>query len=157
VYRSVTQSLLKQQVVAGLIKCRFLPEKGYKLATLWHHRIPYGYPVPYVGRNDHVNAADKELLQLRIWSRGRFGAWKYEVANQDHSFMQGVQAVNNILFGYEEVCFRDPDRTNAQMHADTGAVKPPFTDGDGIAIPPPKSHTHQAVPFRPIPPSDIYP
>jgi hypothetical protein len=32
-----------------------------------------------------------------IYSRGRFGAWKYEVGNMDHSIMQGVDVVNMIL------------------------------------------------------------
>ncbi len=34
-----------------------------------------------------------------IWSRGRFGSYKYEVANQDHSLMLGVEAADNVLFG----------------------------------------------------------
>jgi hypothetical protein len=29
----------------------------------------------------------------------RFGSYKYEVANQDHSLMLGVECVDNILFG----------------------------------------------------------
>ncbi len=37
-----------------------------------------------------------------IWSRGRFGSYKYEVANQDHSCMVGVEAVDNMLFGTKE-------------------------------------------------------
>ena len=31
--------------------------------------------------------------------RRRFGSYKYEVANQDHSLMLGVECVDNILFG----------------------------------------------------------
>lgn len=30
-----------------------------------------------------------------------FGAYKYEVANQDHSLMLGVECVDNIMFGTE--------------------------------------------------------
>ena len=55
--------------------------------------------MPYVERNMHVHAADAALRQHGVWSRGRFGSWKYEVANQDHSCMLGVDAVDSMLFG----------------------------------------------------------
>ena len=42
-------------------------------------------------------------LELRdIYSRGRFGMWKYEVANTDHALMQGVELVNRLLLGEQE-------------------------------------------------------
>ena len=39
------------------------------------------------------------LRQSGIWSRGRFGSYKYEVGNQDHSLMLGVECADNVLFG----------------------------------------------------------
>ena len=37
-----------------------------------------------------------------IYSRGRFGMWKYEVSNTDHTLMQGVECVNRLLLGEPE-------------------------------------------------------
>ena len=35
-------------------------------------------------------------LGARILSRGRFGSWKYDIGNQDHSLMQGVEWVAQL-------------------------------------------------------------
>ena len=48
---------------------------------------------------------DKDLEQRNIYSRGRFGEWKYEVSNQDHSLMQGVELVDNLKMGMPEVTY----------------------------------------------------
>jgi hypothetical protein len=42
-----------------------------------------------------------------VYSRGRFGAWRYEVGNMDHSVAQGVEWVNRILqdAGADELTF----------------------------------------------------
>jgi hypothetical protein len=46
------------------------------------------------------------LMEKGIYSRGRFGAWRYEIGNMDHSVMMGVEAVNHVLEGAEETVFR---------------------------------------------------
>ncbi|MDY7001480.1 MAG: hypothetical protein SVS15_06830, partial [Thermodesulfobacteriota bacterium] len=37
-----------------------------------------------------------------IYSRGRFGGWKYEVGNMDHSLMQGVEWAEMMVQGKAE-------------------------------------------------------
>lgn len=73
-----------------------------EVVSVSHHRLEYGYPVPSLGRDDALRRALPWLQQRQVWSRGRFGAWRYEVSNQDHSVMQGAEAVDAMLFGEEE-------------------------------------------------------
>jgi hypothetical protein len=44
-------------------------------------------------------------MQQGIYSRGRFGAWRYEIGNMDHSVMMGVEAANHIVGGEKELVF----------------------------------------------------
>ena len=69
-----------------------------EIITVWQHFASHGYPTPFLGRDDVLHQILPRLETNGVYSRGRFGAWKYEVSNQDHSFMQGVELVNR-LFG----------------------------------------------------------
>jgi UDP-galactopyranose mutase len=42
------------------------------------------------------------LAERDIFSRGRFGAWRYEIGNTDHSVMMGVEVVDHLLRGAAE-------------------------------------------------------
>jgi hypothetical protein len=57
----------------------------------------YFYPVPTIDRDKNLDKIQNILVKNNVYSIGRFGAWKYEVSNMDHSFMMGVEAVNKIL------------------------------------------------------------
>jgi len=73
--------------------------------------VPQAYPVPTLERDAALAFLQCELAALGssagtayatrashgILSRGRFGAWRYEVGNMDHSFIQGWQAVDGIV------------------------------------------------------------
>ncbi len=59
--------------------------------------VPQAYPVPTLERDAALGVLQPELEALGILSRGRFGAWRYEVGNMDHSFIQGVRAVDHAL------------------------------------------------------------
>lgn len=63
---------------------------------------PYSYPVPTLQRDKALQIVQPYLESRGVYSRGRFGGWKYEVANMDHSFMQGVEVVDRILNGSPE-------------------------------------------------------
>jgi UDP-galactopyranose mutase len=48
------------------------------------------------------------LEARHIFSRGRFGGWKYEVANMDHSVVQGMQWAERMVLGTAEQIYQLP-------------------------------------------------
>jgi protoporphyrinogen oxidase len=65
--------------------------------TVFHHHLPKAYPTPYTGRNQAVDPLLQHLEARNIYSRGRFGAWKYETGNMDHCFMQGYECAERLV------------------------------------------------------------
>ena len=111
-YRRVDQATLVEQTLEGYRKAQILTSSG-RVHSIWKDRKEYGYPVPYVDRDRDVHTADTQLQKLGIWSRGRFGGWKYEVGNQDHVCMQGIEAVDQMVLGLKELEWFDPDLINS--------------------------------------------
>lgn len=97
--------------LAGAKRTKLLPTNA-TIASLWTFRSDYGYPTPSLKRDTYLSHALPVLEQSGIYSRGRFGAWKYEVSNQDHTFMQGVEWVNHIFNQEEEVTVHNPALVN---------------------------------------------
>jgi len=114
-YKPVNQDRLLEDVIQGALNTRLIERRDDIICT-WRHRADYGYPTPSL----HRDATLAELLpffeEKGIHSRGRFGAWKYEVSNQDHSFMQGVELIERLLFGQPEITFADPNHANSKKH-----------------------------------------
>jgi hypothetical protein len=79
---------------------------------VWHRRLEHGYPAPALGRDEALSQILPALEARDVYSRGRFGAWKYEVSNQDHSFAQGVELVDRWLRGTSEVTLHRPELVN---------------------------------------------
>lgn len=103
--KPVDASRIVADVIAGFKRVGFITD-ATQIASTWHRRLPYGYPTPWLERDAVLDVVGPELEALGIWSRGRFGAWRYEVSNQDHSSMQGVEAVDHILLGTPEQTVR---------------------------------------------------
>ena len=59
----------------------------------------YTYPTPSLERDPALATVLPWLHTKDIYSRGRFGAWRYEVGNMDHSVAQGVEWVNRGVQG----------------------------------------------------------
>ncbi|MCC7010661.1 MAG: FAD-dependent oxidoreductase [Acidobacteria bacterium] len=110
--RPVALASLVDDTVAAMRHDRLIPE-GAQVVSRWHRREEHGYPTPFLGRDDVLRAIGPALEAQRVFSRGRFGAWKYEVANQDHSFMQGVELVDRLVFGEPETTLESPGLANS--------------------------------------------
>jgi protoporphyrinogen oxidase len=90
--------------IQGLVNSGMISEKQRgNVVSKYLIDIPYSYPIPTLGRDRALETIQSFLEANGIFSRGRFGAWKYEVGNMDHSFMQGVEVVERILSGKKEV------------------------------------------------------
>jgi hypothetical protein len=111
-HHPIDASRLTDQALEALRRDELLGE-GAELRSVWHRRFEHGYPTPSIGRNAALAAILPTLEAARIFSRGRFGAWKYEVSNQDHSFMQGVELADRLVLGKPEVTLPDPARCNS--------------------------------------------
>lgn len=98
--KPVNMATLVDDVLEAMRVCRFIDPSN--VVSRWHRRLDHGYPTPWVGRDEVLREVDGALRSNGIFSRGRFGAWKYEVSNQDHSFMQGVEVADRVLVGAGE-------------------------------------------------------
>ncbi|KAI0129827.1 hypothetical protein BJ170DRAFT_681319 [Xylariales sp. AK1849] len=116
-YKPINQDTLLEESIQGLINTSLLKPED-EIVSTYVRRFDHGYPTPSVERNDVLNEALPYLRGQDILSRGRFGAWKYEVGNQDHSFMQGVEAVDNVLSGGVELTLNHPDFVNSRANSE---------------------------------------
>lgn len=98
-------------VIAQMTSIGLIPE-AETILSRWHKILTPGYPTPSLERDSILDQVLPLLEAREIYSRGRFGAWKYEVSNQDHSFMQGVEVADRIVLGRSEPTLHQPDRVN---------------------------------------------
>ncbi len=84
-----------------------------KPITSWYKHIPYGYPTPTVERDNIILPFIERFDSESVFSRGRFGAWRYEVANMDHSFMQGHEWADFMINLTPETTFLYPEIVNS--------------------------------------------
>ena len=72
------------------------------------HASPDGFcraPADLTERDAALQVLQPALEALGVFSRGRFGGWKYEVGNMDHSFMQGVEWAERMVTGRPETVY----------------------------------------------------
>jgi len=102
-YKSVLEAEVISRTILGLITVGILEEDDKnRIVSIWKHKVDYAYPIPTIARDNILRKIQTVLERNGIYSRGRFGAWKYEIGNMDHSVMMGMEVVNRTLFETRE-------------------------------------------------------
>ena len=97
-YRPEDRENIVEKTIDGLLNAKIITRAERKLIATTHViQAEYAYPIPTLERDKALGIIQPYLEAKGIFSRGRFGAWKYEIGNMDHSIMQGVEIVNKIL------------------------------------------------------------
>jgi UDP-galactopyranose mutase len=67
------------------------------VASIHTEDIEYAYPLPTRGRDAALAVLQPWLMERDVLSRGRFGAWLYELGNMDHAVKMGTDAAATLL------------------------------------------------------------
>lgn len=108
--------------IQGLLNTEMLKPDD-EIVSTYHRRFDHGYPTPSLEREGVLTQLLPKLEDKGIYSRGRFGSWRYEVGNQDHSFMLGVEAADHIVNGATELTLNYPDFVNGRQNKERRLVE----------------------------------
>ncbi len=88
-------------VLDALTAVGLVPD-GTPIASVHTIDDAYAYPIPTRDRDKALSVIQPWLLERNIYSRGRFGSWRYEIGNMDHAAKMGIDAALHILEGRPE-------------------------------------------------------
>ncbi|KAL3428208.1 udp-galactopyranose mutase [Phlyctema vagabunda] len=120
--KPVDQENLLKDCIQGLINTEMIKPQD-EIVSTYHRRFDHGYPTPSLEREGVLQELLPKLQDKDIYSRGRFGSWRYEVGNQDHSFMLGVEAADHIVNGAVELTLNYPDFVNGRKNTERRLVE----------------------------------
>jgi protoporphyrinogen oxidase len=103
-YKSENADDVVERTIAGMVSSKLLTEEQVRRKVVSKHlmQVEYSYPVPTLGRDRGLAVIQSWLMERGVYSRGRFGAWRYEIGNTDHSVMMGVEVADFIVGGVPE-------------------------------------------------------
>jgi len=102
-YKPEDKGRIIERTIQGLMNAKLITEADKNLIETTNViQADYAYPIPTLERDKALEVIQPYLEEKGIYSRGRFGAWKYEIGNMDHSIIQGVEVANRILENKEE-------------------------------------------------------
>ncbi|KAK3943474.1 UDP-galactopyranose mutase [Diplogelasinospora grovesii] len=132
--KPVDEENLLKDCIQGLINTEMIKPED-EIVSTYHRKFDHGYPTPALEREGVLKELLPKLQDMDIYSRGRFGSWRYEVGNQDHSFMLGVEAVDHIVTGAVELTLNYPDFVNSRQNTERRLAQSFVFAGTGSAAP----------------------
>jgi protoporphyrinogen oxidase len=93
---------LEQRVDEGLRTAGVLTAEDVEVASMHCEVVPYAYPVPTMGRDAALAVIQPWLEAQAIYSRGRFGTWRYEIGNMDHATKMGIDLARALVSAQRE-------------------------------------------------------
>lgn len=107
-FKPIRFETVVEEVLDGFVATKLLSPEDLRDVVDTHLIVrDYTYPIPAGDRDGALAVIQPWLEERHVYSRGRFGAWKYEIGNMDHSVQMGAECVERILFGGEELCWTD--------------------------------------------------
>jgi UDP-galactopyranose mutase len=102
-FKPEDRETIVDQTIEGMLNVRLLRESDVpKIVDTYVIERDYTYPTPSLERDAALRTIHPWFHEQQVFSRGRFGAWRYEVGNMDHSVAQGVEWANRALQGEVE-------------------------------------------------------
>ncbi|MCX5726498.1 MAG: FAD-dependent oxidoreductase, partial [Candidatus Saganbacteria bacterium] len=75
-----------EKTIQGLIEAKLLAKEDRdRIISEYLIEQDHAYPIPTLERDRALRTIQPYLIEKGIFSIGRFGAWKYEIGNMDHS------------------------------------------------------------------------
>jgi protoporphyrinogen oxidase len=98
-YKPYHKDKIIEDTIRGLINTKVLSKEDEdQIVSTYLIDAEYAYPIPTLERDKILETILPYLEQRGIYSRGRFGAWRYEIGNMDHCVMQGVKTIDKIIY-----------------------------------------------------------
>lgn len=102
-FKPCNRETIVAETLQGMVNTKMLSQADTRDIVDTHLiERDYTYPIPSLGRDKALAALHPFLESKNIYSRGRFGAWRYEVGNMDHSVAQGVEWAERMVLGDKE-------------------------------------------------------
>ena len=95
-YKPEPRAGLEERVEEGLRAAGVVAGRP-EVASMHVENIDYAYPVPTLKRDKALSVIQPWLLEHDIYSRGRFGSWKYEIGNMDHAVKMGIDVARLLV------------------------------------------------------------